>query len=131
MTAVNNDPMSENRQTVPDSDKPRVLIVDDDYDFAEVLSMAFRRKGYVSESAHSVAEAVKMLESAQYDYATLDLRMPGPSGLTLIQTLTEKCPGIRIVVITGYAGIKMHLMLRNMVSHLMRQKLCSLMSMPG
>lgn len=88
-----------------DSDQPVVLVVDDDLDFSEVLAMSFRRKGYLPVVANNAEEAKAKMQDQQFDYATLDLRMPGPSGLTLIQELIEHSPGIRIVVLTGYAGI--------------------------
>ena len=87
------------------NDQPRVLVVDDDQDFSEILSLSFKRKGYECVSAHDVEQAREVMSDQQFDYATLDLRMPGPSGLTLIQDLIEHSPGIRIVVLTGYAGI--------------------------
>lgn len=87
------------------NDVPSVLIVDDDQDFSAILAMSFKRKGYEYQTAHDVNQARELMAQQQFDYATLDLRMPGPSGLTLIKDLVETNPGIRIVVLTGYAGI--------------------------
>ncbi|GLQ31580.1 response regulator transcription factor [Litoribrevibacter albus] len=88
-----------------EQDQPNVLIVDDDLDFSEILALSFKRKGYRYKIAHDVSEAQALIDQEQFDYATLDLRMPGPSGLTLIESFVEKSPGVRIVVLTGYAGI--------------------------
>jgi len=88
-----------------ETEQPQVLVVDDDQDFSDILAMSFKRKGYECQIAHNVDEARELMAQQQYDYATLDLRMPGPSGLTLIEDLIAHSPGIRIVVLTGYAGI--------------------------
>ncbi len=94
--------MNQNEHEI---DQPIVLVVDDDQDFSDVLAISFRRKGFIPVIANNAEEAKEKMLAQQFDYATLDLRMPGPSGLTLIKALVEHSPGIRIVVLTGYAGI--------------------------
>ena len=84
---------------------PRLLLVDDDAIFSEVLAEALARRGYRIDVSHDAVEALAQAEQAPPDYALLDLRMPGPSGLTLIRALTALNPAVRIVVLTGYASI--------------------------
>lgn len=90
--------MSETKQ-------PRLLLVDDDAIFCAVLAEALARHGYRIDVSHDVAAAFAQAQTAAPDCALVDLRMPGPSGLTLIRQLTALNPGIRIVVLTGYASI--------------------------
>ena len=88
-----------------EEDIPSVLVIDDDHDFSDVLTSSFERRNYQCQQAYDVEQAREIAKQQEFDYATLDLRMPGASGLTVIQDLIELCPAIRIVVLTGYAGI--------------------------
>lgn len=83
----------------------RLLLVDDDIDFCTVLKTALQRQGFVVTLAHNTEEAMLHITSQLFDYATLDLKMPGSSGLQLIRPLRDANPAINIVVLTGYASI--------------------------
>lgn len=83
----------------------RLLLVDDDTVFCEVLAEALARHGYAIDVRHDVPAALARAHAAPPDDALIDLRMPGPSGLTLIRELTAINPAVRIVVLTGYASI--------------------------
>ena len=85
--------------------RPRLLIVDDDLTFCRVLSRAMEGRGYDVAVAHDVAQAVWSAEHNAPQFAVVDLRMPGPSGLTLIKKLKEMDSEIRVVVLTGYVSI--------------------------
>jgi two-component system, response regulator RegA len=82
-----------------------LLVVDDDYNHCNALQRAFERRGYSVKSAGSVPQALALLRDWSVAYAAVDLRLPGPSGLTLIPRLMEVNPEARIVMITGYASI--------------------------
>lgn len=81
------------------------LIVDDDDTFTRVLSRSLSRRGFTVSTAHSAEAAVKLIQKTHVDFATLDLKMEGSSGLTLIPHLREQYPAIRILMLTGYASI--------------------------
>lgn len=82
-----------------------LLIVDDDVTFCRVLARAMTGRGYTVSVAHDVPEAIAKAERAPPRYAVVDLRMPGPTGLTLVRRLRELDRNARIVVLTGYASI--------------------------
>ena len=82
-----------------------LLVVDDDHDQCDALLCEFGRRGYSVKSASSVPQALALLKDWSVAYAALDLRLPGPSGLTLIPPLKEANPQVRIVIMTGYASI--------------------------
>ena len=88
-----------------DGDRPTLLIVDDDLTFCRVLARAMQGRGYDVTVAHDVAQAVWNAEQHPPKFAIVDLRMPGPSGLTLVKKLKELDPEMRVVVLTGYASI--------------------------
>jgi two-component system response regulator RegA len=79
--------------------------VDDNEIFCEVLSEALIKRGFDVATAHDVESALQLAEENPPEYAVLDLKMPGPSGLTLIRRLKSLDEETRIVVLTGYASI--------------------------
>lgn len=82
-----------------------MLIVDDDETFRKVLTAAMQRRGFEVHTAADANEAIAAGEARRFDYAVVDLRMPGPSGLSAVAALAQRNPQIRIVVLTGYASI--------------------------
>jgi two-component system response regulator RegA len=86
-------------------DRPSLLLVDDDATFCAVLAGAFARRGYDVRTAHSVEEGMARADEESPEYAVVDLKMPGPSGLELVRRLHELDPNTRIVMLTGYASI--------------------------
>jgi two-component system response regulator RegA len=83
----------------------RVLLVDDDRTFCEVLARSLARNGYVVVVAHGGADATAMAGSGEFSHILLDLMLGEESGLHLIEPLRAACPAARIVVLTGYASI--------------------------
>jgi len=83
----------------------KLLIVDDDFTFCMVIANAMRRRGFMVYEAHNVAEAKKIAHEQPPEYALVDLKMPGETGLGLIQYLHKLCPSSRIVMLTGYASV--------------------------
>ncbi|HEY1290395.1 MAG TPA: response regulator [Burkholderiales bacterium] len=79
--------------------------MDDSESHCWALSRAFERRGYSVRAAYSAPDATRLLEEWYPDYAVVDLRLPGPTGLTLIPKLKAASPHVRIVVLTGYASI--------------------------
>lgn len=86
-------------------ERPSLLIVDDDEVFASVLAQAFRRRGYAVRVAHDAEAGIACTREESPEYAVVDLRMPGPSGLELVRILKELDENTRIVMLTGYASI--------------------------
>src|SRR5690554_1152634 len=63
------------------------------------------RRGFEVQVARDVASALTLAQQQPPDLATVDLKMEGPSGLSLIPQLKQINPEIRILVLTGYASI--------------------------
>lgn len=86
-------------------DEPTLLLADDDAVFRDILSRALRRRGYAVTTAGDAAEAFDLVADDPPEFAVVDLKMPGASGLQLIERLHQAEPATRIVVLTGYASI--------------------------
>jgi len=87
------------------NEQASLLLVDDDITFCSVLSRALEKRGYAVTVAHSVEQAMPLAEASPPEYAIVDLKMDGASGLALVKALHELDPATRIVVLTGYASI--------------------------
>ncbi|PIP01760.1 MAG: two-component system response regulator [Zetaproteobacteria bacterium CG12_big_fil_rev_8_21_14_0_65_54_13] len=84
----------------------RLLLVDDDLVFCQVLGRALKKRGFDVFVAHSVEQALALLDEDDLPaYAVVDLSMPGSSGLVLVEHLRGLSVDLRIVVLTGYASI--------------------------
>jgi two-component system response regulator RegA len=95
-----------------DTDRPGssvrrcILLVDDESVFRERLARALRRRGLVVETSGSPGKALERLHRGQrFDYAVLDLRMPGISGLELLSAVKRIDAAMRVVILTSYGSI--------------------------
>ncbi|MEJ2233327.1 MAG: response regulator [Syntrophobacterales bacterium] len=90
-------------------EKCRVLLVDDERDFLEVL---IRRLGKRDVDVHGVSsgeEALQYLQAKPIDVAVLDVRMPGMDGLTALRKIKKLDPLIEVIMLTGHASLEVAL----------------------
>lgn len=86
-------------------DSPTMLIVDDNDPFRQQLVKALERRGYIVRNASSVEQALTLAREESPEFAVLDLKMPGESGLTLLEKLLEIDSTTKILILTGYGSI--------------------------
>jgi len=84
---------------------PHLLLVDDDATFTRVMARAMSRRGFRVSTAGSAEEGLSIAQADLPDYAALDLKMDGDSGLVLLPKLLELDPEMRVVILTGYSSI--------------------------
>jgi two-component system, NtrC family, response regulator AtoC len=82
----------------------RVLVVDDEENLRHMLQILLRREGYEAVGAVSVEAALTELESNPYDIIITDLRMPGRSGLELLDEVRQRNLQTTVVVMTAYGS---------------------------
>ena len=82
-----------------------LLVVDDDERLRDRLGQAFAERGLQVLLADGHAAATELARTHGIDRAVVDLRMPGPHGLAVVQDLVALHPEIEIVVLTGYGSI--------------------------
>lgn len=85
--------------------RPSILLVDDDERLRSRMARAFAERGYEVREADGYDSAVAEATRDSPELASVDLRMPGRSGLELVQELHRIDPSTRIVVLTGYGSI--------------------------
>jgi two-component system response regulator RegA len=85
--------------------RPSLLLVDDDAVYRERLAMAIASRGYEVRTAADAEAALVFAEADSPEFAVLDLRMPGESGLELLRCLMAIDPTTRVLMLTGYGSI--------------------------
>lgn len=83
----------------------KLLIVEDDADFAAAVARAMHKRGFEVTVAHDATEAGAVAETFAPSHALVDLKLPGESGLKVVEMLAAREPAPAIVVLTGYASI--------------------------
>ena len=94
--------VSTNSQPFPST---RLLLVDDDEVFCQVLSRALSKRDFQVEVAFNLQQAIQLAQTLKPEFAIVDLRIGQDSGLSVIKALIDNDPDIRIVVLTGFASI--------------------------
>jgi two-component system response regulator RegA len=84
---------------------PSLLIVEDDGVLRGRLARAFRERGFEVREAPDGDAALQLAQSDPPENALVDLRMPGRSGLEVVQALVAMDPSTVVVVLTGYGSI--------------------------
>ena len=84
-----------------------VLLVDDEAAFLETLSKRLARRGLKVETACDGAAALEALGHCQaLDVVILDVKMPGLSGLEVLQRIKAARPLLEVVLLTGHATLE-------------------------
>lgn len=87
------------------AERPSVLLVDDDAVFRDRLAQALTSRGYDVRAVSGFEDALAAARQETPEYAIVDLRMPGHSGLEVVRDLSALDPSTRIVMLTGYGSI--------------------------
>jgi two-component system response regulator AtoC len=82
----------------------RVLIVDDEQNLRHMLQTLLKREGYEPVGVSSVEGALMELEDRPYDIVITDLRMPGQSGMDLVDEIRRRNMDTTVVVMTAYGS---------------------------
>ena len=79
----------------------KVLIVDDEKDFLEIMAERMRTHGLDVLTASSAEEALKMVEKESYDAVIMDFMMPAIDGFQALKLLKERKPEVQIILLSG------------------------------
>ncbi len=86
-------------------DDRSLLLVDDDEPFVRRLAKAMEKRGFLPQTAGSVAEGRAIAIAHPPAYAVIDLRLGDGNGLDVVEALHQHRPDCRVVVLTGYGAI--------------------------
>ncbi|RMF80570.1 MAG: sigma-54-dependent Fis family transcriptional regulator, partial [Nitrospirae bacterium] len=82
--------------------RARVLVVDDEAGMRDFLQIMLEEEGHEVAVAADVPEAMDLLGGASWDVVITDLKMPGGSGLEVLEAVRERDPGCAVFVMTAY-----------------------------
>ncbi|WP_430227629.1 nitrogen regulation protein NR(I) [Paraburkholderia tropica] len=82
-----------------------IWIVDDDQSIRWVLEKALARENFATRSFSNVREAASALDHDSPQVLVSDIRMPGGSGLELLQTVRERLPGLPVIIMTAFSDL--------------------------
>ena len=86
----------------------KVLLVDDEREFATILTQRLTRRNYSVAFAHSGKDALAQLEEDKdIEVVILDVKMPGLDGIETLKLIREKWPLVELIMLTGHSTKKL------------------------
>jgi DNA-binding response OmpR family regulator len=85
------------------AEAPKVLVVEDDRDFAESLLIALGTRNCQVEVAYTGEDAIRMFHERSFDIAFMDIKLPGKNGVQSLTEILDFAPQARIVMMTGFS----------------------------
>jgi two-component system response regulator PilR (NtrC family) len=86
--------------------KPAVLVVDDEPDLCELLSITLQRMDLSPRTANGVGVAQRMLKTEKFDLCLTDMQLPDGSGLDLVEWMQQYTPNVPVAVITAHGNME-------------------------
>jgi two-component system response regulator PilR (NtrC family) len=86
--------------------KPAVLVVDDEPDLCELLSITLQRMNLDPRTAGTVGAAQRLLKTERYDLCLTDMQLPDGDGLELVKWIQQYSPSVPVAVITAHGNVE-------------------------
>jgi two-component system, NtrC family, response regulator HydG len=88
------------------SDKPLILIIDDDPSFCSLLKSFLSKNSYQVEEAHTARDGLRAVYEHNFDLVLIDYRLPDLDGLELLKNIKKKYFHLPVIIMTNYANIR-------------------------
>jgi DNA-binding response OmpR family regulator len=82
----------------------RLLLVDDERAFVDVLANRLRRRGIEVTKTYSGGEAIQALRAQDYDVALLDLKMEDMDGIEVLKVFRRMLPSLEVIMLSGHGS---------------------------
>lgn len=86
--------------------RPRVLLIDDEDELVQTLVERLDLRGVEAEAATDGHQGLERIHHVPFDVVVADLKMPGISGLEVIDILRQRYPAVKVILITGHGCIE-------------------------
>ena len=80
----------------------KIVLIDDEEDIREIMTVALQDAGYTVESASDGATGLKLCETICPQIVITDIRMPGKDGLQVLETIKRKYPDIEVIIVVTF-----------------------------
>ncbi len=84
----------------------KILIADDEVEFASTIVARLKLRNFTATMANSGKEALAVIEHEPPDVLLLDLKMPDLDGLEVLASLKENYPNLAVIILTGMVHLK-------------------------
>jgi DNA-binding NtrC family response regulator len=84
----------------------RILLVDDEKDFVEMLTLRLEEIGEEVLQAYSGLESLEKMKDVEVDVVILDIKMPGMDGIETLQEIKKRFPLVEVIMLTGHGTIE-------------------------
>ncbi len=84
----------------------KVLLVDDEIDFLEVMSQRMTARGLEISTAESAEQAISIIKKKTFDAVVMDFQMPGMNGMEALKIIKNNNPEMQVILLTAYATIE-------------------------
>lgn len=88
------------------SNSCRLMVVDDEPIVCKRLKQILEKAGYEVAVFSDGENAIQELDRLPYDIIVTDLKMEGVDGMKILETAREKNPGVKVIMITGFAEME-------------------------
>ncbi len=85
---------------------PKMIVIDDQKNLRDVLSLSLEREGYAVETFRDGASALERMKKEQFHVVITDLRMNnGTDGIEILRTVRQLYPKTSVIIVTAYASL--------------------------
>ncbi|MEW2920355.1 sigma-54 dependent transcriptional regulator [Muricauda sp. ANG21] len=85
---------------------PKILIIEDDTSFCQMLQKFLTRHGFEVNTSYSIQEAEEELKNSTFDVILSDVRLPKGNGVSLLSQIKQNSSKTQVILMTGYAEVK-------------------------
>jgi DNA-binding NtrC family response regulator len=82
----------------------RLLLVDDEVGYLEVLCKRLKKRDFDVTTAYSGAQAIRAVRDRDFDVAVVDLKMEDMDGIELLKILKQMLPTMQVIMLTGHGS---------------------------
>ncbi len=94
------------KKEAPGGEQIRILLVDDEEGYVNVLANRLRKRNMVVGKAYSGSEGIRALRGQDFDVAVLDLKMEDMDGIEVLKVFKKMDPEMEVIMLTGHGSEK-------------------------
>jgi DNA-binding NtrC family response regulator len=88
------------------TERDKVLLVDDELEFVEVIAKFFLRRGIPADTSGGCGDALEKFGTGSYDVVIMDMLMPERNGIECMEEMKKMQPDIKVIILTGHGTLQ-------------------------